>query len=481
MMKIEAKVVNNYLLNLLYQLFTLFTPLITVPYLSRILGAENLGIYSFTLAIATYFMVFGSLGFPIYGQREIAFTIKKIEQRSQIFCEICTLQFLLVSGSSILYFLFVCSFVDSSKAIFFAQTIAIFSHAIEFGWFFNGIENFKVTVLRNVLFKSISIVCIFIFVNSEKDLLIYTLIMGLGNLLSNLCLFIDLKKHVNFCRTSLVKSLYKHFKNAFLLGIPLCLTTLYSVLDKSILVYFDVGFSEIGFYDLSQKIILVVIAITTALPTVLLPRFSYLALNNRTKDLKELLNEGLQLLCFLALPLVGGLFIVGDMITPWFFGSGYEKTGRLIQIGAPLVFLVSIANLLGTQYLVAIKKERVLIYFVLTALIINLVVNVVLIKIFGVSGAVFSAMLSESIKVILLLIYLKNDIVLTNVLPSFINYASLSASLTVLFVSIKNVTHLPYTLTTTFMLVVTAIGTYLFCLKLMKDPILTALINIRHQ
>lgn len=472
-MKIDTKILNNYLFNLLYQLVTLLTPLITIPYLSRVLGAENLGIYSYTLSVATYFMVIGSLGFPIHGQREITCALDDLEKRSVIFCEIALIQFFSLISICFLYVTVVLFFADH-KIEFLAQTFSLLSYAFGISWFFNGLENFKVTVLKNIIVKLVSVASIFIFVKSEGDLILYTVLMGLSNLVGNLYLFWDLKNYVQLRYVKIRLSLKKHFRSAFLLGVPFCLTTMYSVLDKTLLAYFDIRFSEIGFYDLSQKVLLIAMSLTMALPTVLLPRLSYLAAHNK-KEIHELLNNGLQLLCLLALPLVGGLIVIGDMIIPWFFGSGYEKVGSLIQISAPLVLLMSLNNLLGNQYLVALKKEKLLTVVIGIGLIVNVSLNFLLIELYGVIGAVCSTLVAEILKIAFLFYYLRQDVDFHNLAQAMIKYMVLSAVVMLIILIIKIGCSLPYTLCSTIFLILIAVLVYLISLRSIKDPFIDLL------
>lgn len=477
-MKIDTRILNNYLLNLLYQLVTLLTPLITIPYLSRILGAENLGIYSYTLSVATYFMVIGSLGFPIHGQREITCALDDFEKRSIIFCEIALIQFLSVVCVSVFYVLVVFFFVDH-KVEFLAQTLSLLSYAFGISWFFNGLENFKITVFKNIIVKLVSVISIFLFVKTEGDLVLYTVIMGFSNLMGNLYLFWDVRSFICFHYVKIKPSFTKHFKSSFLLGIPFCLITLYTVLDKTMLAWFNVEFSEIGFYDLSQKVLLIAMSFTIALPTVLLPRLSYLAVHKKNQ-MRELLNNGLHLLCLLALPLVGGLIVIGDMLIPWFFGSGYEKVGVLIQISSPLVFLMSLTNLLGNQYLVALKKEKLLTVVIGISLMTSFFLNFLLIETHGVMGAIYSSLATEMIKILFLFYYLRDDINFNSLTLVVIKYATLSLLSVSIISLIRIVAHLPPTFCSTIFLVSIAVVIYFLSLRIIKDPFVV-LINNRNK
>ena len=153
----------NYVCNLTYQILVIAIPLITTPYLSRVLGAENIGIYSYTLSITTYFILLGTLGIAMYGQREIAYLQNNIDKRSNAFFEILIMRFITSSISLLLFYFCFC--IKGQYQIYYKIFILeIFANIIDISWFFQGLEEFKKTVFRNTLVKLISIFCIFLFV-----------------------------------------------------------------------------------------------------------------------------------------------------------------------------------------------------------------------------------------------------------------------------------------------------------------------------
>ncbi len=158
---------ENYLYNLLYQILILIVPIITTPYISRTLGSENVGIYSFTISIVTYFMLFGSLGVSLYGQREIAYIRENIEKRQKVFCEIVTFRFITMAITIIIYYLI---FVRDNvyKQYYRILIIYLFAASFDISWFFQGLEEFKKTITRNIIVRTISVICVFIFVRSRK-------------------------------------------------------------------------------------------------------------------------------------------------------------------------------------------------------------------------------------------------------------------------------------------------------------------------
>lgn len=170
MNKLENKSIKkNYLYNLVYQVLILILPLVTTPYISRVLGAENVGIYSYTISIVTYFTLFGSLGVALYGQREIAYAREDKTKRKKIFFEIIFFRFITMAIAIIIYFLM---FARNNQYEQYYKILLLYllAAALDISWFFQGMEEFKRTVIRNVIVRLASVGCIFIFVKNRTRL-----------------------------------------------------------------------------------------------------------------------------------------------------------------------------------------------------------------------------------------------------------------------------------------------------------------------
>ena len=191
----KKSITKNYIYNLIYQVVVLILPLITAPYISRVLGAENIGIYSYTISIVTYFILFGSLGIAIYGQREIAYLQGKPGEYSKTFWEIVMLRFLTIS-ISVLIFYFVFAQQGQYAVYYRILLLELFATCLDISWFFQGLEEFKKTVIRNTVVKIISIICIFTFVKTSNDLLKYFLIYVFSTTIGNISLWLYLPKYL---------------------------------------------------------------------------------------------------------------------------------------------------------------------------------------------------------------------------------------------------------------------------------------------
>ena len=179
-------------------------PIITTPYLSRTLGASGIGTYSYTISIVTYFILFGSFGTAIYGQREVAYVQDDTKKRSIVFYEILILRCITMPIAMIVFYLLYCR-TGQYDIYFRILLLEMLSTCFDISWFFQGIENFKKTAVRNIVIKIISVISIFLFIKNENDTSKYLIIYTLTNLLGNVSLWIGLKKYICFLQET-------HFK-----------------------------------------------------------------------------------------------------------------------------------------------------------------------------------------------------------------------------------------------------------------------------
>ena len=275
-MKTENK---NFIFNAVYQLLIYVFPLITIPYVSRVLGVNNIGIYSYTYSIVYIFMLLAQLGINNYGNREIARHRDDIIERSRLFLSIYTFQIITCFIMIVGYCLFLLSVEQNYSTIFYVQTIFLISVFFDINWFYFGLEKFKITITRNLIIKVLSVIFIFLFVKEKDDLWKYSLILAVATLLSQMYLFTILHKYVKFVKFSLIDVL-SHIKGILVLFIPVVSFAVYRVMDKTMIGYFS-SVTELGYYENAERIINIPISVITALGTVMLPRMSYLYNNDK--------------------------------------------------------------------------------------------------------------------------------------------------------------------------------------------------------
>lgn len=389
----KSNVVKNYIYNVSYQLLAIILPLITTPYISRVLGAEAIGIYSYTLSITTYFVLFGSLGIALYGQREIAFVQDDKKQRSKIFFEIIIMRFITLTISMVMFYLFFC-YSGQYATYYKILLLEIIASAIDISWFFRGIEDFKKTVIRNMLIKVISVICIFVFIKSPNDLYKYFGIYVLSNAIGNASMWLYLFKLIEKVQLKELK-IFRHFKPTVVLFIPQIATQIYTVLDKTMIGAMVTDKSEVGYYEQSQKIVKVLLTIATSLGTVMLPRIANTFAKGDSKKIKEYMNNSFHFVLFLVVPIMFGILAISDKFVPIFFGSGYDKVIILINIMSVILIAIGLSNVIGTQYLLPTKQQKKYTISVISGAIVNGILNFILIRDFYSVGASIATVIAE--------------------------------------------------------------------------------------
>ena len=309
------QIVKNYLYNAMYQVFIIIVPLLTIPYLSRILGPSGIGINSYTNSIVQYFVLFGSIGVGLYGNRQIAFVRDNQVKMSKVFYEIFILRLLTICLAYLLFVAFL-TINGQYHEYYLFQSIAIVAAAFDISWFFMGIENFKVTVLRNFIVQLLALFSIFLFVKSYNDLNIYILITVLSTLIGNLTFFPSLHRYlvkVNYRELRPIK----HLKQSLVMFIPQIAVQIYWVLNKTMLGSLD-SVTSSGFFDQSDKIVKLVLAIVTATGTVMLPRVANAFAHREYSKIKEYMYAGFSFVSAISIPMMFGLIAITPKFVPLF-------------------------------------------------------------------------------------------------------------------------------------------------------------------
>ncbi len=416
----KKSIAKNYIYNLTYQILIVILPLITTPYISRVLGAENIGIYSYTVSITTYFILLGSLGIAMYGQREIAYLQEKPEQYTKTFWEIVIVRFITMSISMLVFYF---TFVQGNQyQVYYAiLLLELFSNCIDISWFFQGLEDFKKTVIRNIVVKIISIICIFIFVKSPNDLAKYIWIYTLSILIGNASLWAYLPK---FLKKVKIKELniVRHIKPTIGLFIPQIATKIYTVLDKVMIGSIITNKAEVGYYEQSQNIVKMLLTIVTSLGTVMVSRMANTFINGEKEKLLEYMKRSFNFVYLLAFPIMFGVIAVSKYFVPIFFGDGYEKVSVLMNIISPILLAIGLSNVIGTQYLLQTKRQKEFTASVVAGAIINFTINMLLIKKYASIGASIGTVIAETFVTIIQFIFVKKEIDIVDIIKLSIKY-----------------------------------------------------------
>lgn len=388
------QVVKNFLYNVSYQLLVIILPLITVPYISNVLGAEGIGDYAFTHANMQYFIIFGMVGITLYGNRQIAYVRDNKEKLRNTFYSIYILQLITTMISLVLYLMFILVFNSAEyKWLYIVQGINIIAATVDISWLFMGLEQFKKTVIRNTIVKLASLASIFIFVKSSDDTIIYSLIIALSALVGNLTFWLYVPKAIGFKKIK-ISGLKLHLKASLSLFIPQIAIQIYLLLDRTLLGVLTDNI-QVGYYENSQKIIKIVLTIATAVGTVMMPKIANTVVTGDIKKVKYYVKNSFFFVSALSIPLMFGLMGISKELSPWFFTDKFSGIENLIIISSLIILAISWSNVLGMQLLVPLNRTKEFTISVTSGAIINFVLNLIMIKKFGAVGACFSTIIAE--------------------------------------------------------------------------------------
>lgn len=462
------KIAKNYIYNLIYQLLVILVPLITTPYIARTLGAKGVGTFSYTNSIVQYFILFGCIGLNLYGQREIAYVQHDKKNRSIVFWELLILRIITISFSILVYFLTVVR-IDKYFIIFIIMSLEIFASLVDISWFFQGIEYFKKIVIRNLIVKIAGVLLILLFVKNVEDLNLYVFIHSAVLLAGNLSTWIYIPKLVD--RVSLRNlSLTRHIKPTLILFLPQIATSVYTVLDKTMIGFITGIEEEVAYYEQGQKIVKIVLTLITSLSTVMMPRIANLFKQNELEKISSYIYKSFRFVCLLAFPMMFGLMAISCNIVPWFFGPGYEKVVPNMIIISPIVVFISLSSILGTQYLLPLRRQKQYTLSVLIGCIVNCTLNLLLIPRFLSLGAAVATIFAEGSVTFAHIIFTRKDFDYKAVFKDNTKYFIFSLMMFVIIYPLAR--FLSASILNTLICVITGVSFYMMCLLFSKDEIM---------
>ncbi len=457
---------KNYIYNLVFQVFSILIPLVTAPHLARVLSPDGIGTYSYINSIATYFSLVAALGLSSYGTRELSRVRDNRKKVSKLFWELSLLRLLSTLVCVALYLGFVL-ITGSDLRLYAAAGVVILTVGVDCNWFFQAMENFRVLMVRNFIVKLIAVACIFLFVRGPEDLLLYFLIQGGGMFLSNLVLRAQLMREVDWVPLKKLR-LGHHFRETIVYFIPTIATSVYTVLDRTMIGLITDDMAANGYYEQAHKIVNMLMTVITSLNVVVGVRTSYLFGKNRKREIRAHMYNTFRFMFMLAFPLAAGLVACAGNFVPWFYGEGYEPVVALMQMFAPLLFCIGISNVLGSLYLTPSGQRARSNRAIIAGAIANFVLNLALIPFLGVYGAVIASVVAELLIAILYMTYSARFIAVSKVIGMGLRYAILSVGMFLPTHFIGKA--LPPTVWTSLLQVTVGVATYILLLILVRDP-----------
>lgn len=393
----------NLILNTFLQIINVISPLLTAPYISRVLGASQVGIYSYIYSINYYFVMIAGLGTATYGIIEIArvrndpqeysksfFCIELITVVMSIICIMCWVMF------SIYY--------KEYTYVMLAMTFYLLAVIFDISWFYLGIEKVQYTVFINAFFKILGVLFTFLFVNNAGDLINYSLILSVSMFLGNASMWMFLPKFIKKVKIN-VEIIYYHFKGTIIYFIPTVSTSVYTVLNKTLIGLITGDAAENGYYEQASKIINLVRTVTfTSLNTLLGSRMSYLFSVGDKQQIIKKRNLALDYVLFFGIGACFGLMGISSIFVPIFFGEEYINAIAFLVLMSPLLPIMGISNLIGNLYYNPSGQRKKSTLMLLFGCLVNLIFNFIFIPLFRGKGAIIASLIGETV-ITLLYVY----------------------------------------------------------------------------
>ena len=398
----------NFIMNAILTMSQFIFPLITFPYISRILEPAGTGMVSFATSVVTYFCMFSQLGIPTYGIRSCAKVRDDREELSRTVQELFLINLFMCVLVYVSFFisLFAVPRLAQNKILFLIISSSILFNAIGMEWLYKALEQYTYITIRSIIFKFIAVIAMFLLVKQNTDTVMYGAISIFAASASNIFNFFHVHHYITL-RPVGEYNFRQHMKPIFVFFAMSCATTIYTNLDTVMLGFMKTD-TDVGYYNAAVKIKSVLLGIVTSLGTVLLPRASYYVEHNMMDEFYRVAKKAIQFVFLIATPLF--LYFILFAKEGIFFLSGSAYGGAILpmQIIMPTLLLIGLTNIMGIQMLVPLGKEKVVLYSEIAGAIVDLGINMILIPTMGAAGAAIGTIVAEMIVFIVQYIALRD-------------------------------------------------------------------------
>ena len=307
------------------------------------------------------------------------------------------------------------------KYYFSIQYLLILATFIDISWFFIAIEEMKCVVFRNFIAKIITVICIFLFVKDENDLVVYLFSFAFITFITTIGLYkkltdFNIKLFKNY------KNIYTHLSPAIKIFLPQIAGLLYLQIDKIMINFITNQPNQIAFYEQGEKIILIPLALITALSGVIMPRLANEYSKKNITTVKNFLNKSIEFSLFISIPMSMGIAGIASNLIPWYLGDEFYGVINVMIIIAPIIVANSLTNVSGNQYFTATNQTGIMTFAYIITLVINIFINLILIPLFGYIGAAVATLISSSISVLIQYYFLNRQINIKETLKSGVKY-----------------------------------------------------------
>lgn len=400
----------NFIMNLILTSSNFIFPLITFPYVSRVLMASGNGKVNFIASVVNYFMMVAALGIPTYGIRACAKVREDKDKLSKTVQELVIIHLVMTLITLVFFILsiFLVNEFYQEKELMIINGIGLFLNVFGVSWLYSALEEYDYITIRSIFFKIISIIFMFMLVHSPDDYVIYGAITVFSTCGSYILNFIRLRKLISLKKYDHY-NFKQHFKPILVFFAQSMATTIYCNLD-TVMLGFMKGDVEVGNYTVAIKIKTLLTSVVTSLGTVLLPRLSYYVGIGEKQAFYNLIKKAINFVVAMSLPLTIYFVFMANESILFLSGDGYESAVLAMQIILPTILFIGLSNVTGIQVLTPLGMERFVLISVIIGALIDLVLNTIFIPIYGSAGAAFGTLMAELGVLIVQLIYIRQYI-----------------------------------------------------------------------
>lgn len=389
-----ASLKKNVIFSTILTISNYLFPLITFPYVTRVLGVSNIGICNFVDSIVHYFIIFSMMGMVATGIREVARAKGDKLELSRVYSSLLTLNLIttFIAIAVLLVATITIPQLREHSNMFYIGAGKILANTLLIEWLYKGLEDFKFITVRTIIIRSLYVVSVIVFVKQPDD---YSLYFGLTTLSMVANAFVN----VVYSRHSVVFSfngisIKPYLKSFLILGIYMVLTSMYTTFNVAYLG-FVTNTTEVGYYATATKLYTIIMGFFTAFTGVMLPRMSSLLAEGKQDELKRLIKNSIEILLAFAIPII----IISETCTPEIIllvaGSGYEGAILPMQIVMPLMLFIGYEQILVLQILMPMKQDSAILYNSIIGASVAIVLNTLLVSKFACVGTSIVWILSE--------------------------------------------------------------------------------------
>ena len=467
----------NYIFNIINSASQMLFPLITFPYASRIMMADGIGQVNFFNSIISYISLFSCIGIPMYAISEVAKVRNDSVKISVTTVEILVLHAILTIGGyiAVAVICMTVSEVQVNIPLFLILSTTIFFTAIGCEWFYQGTEDFKYVTTRGLIVKTVSVVMLFMFVKTKDDILWYGAYNVIGVLGGNLFNFIRLRRFVD-CNVVRVKDLhpFRHLKPALHIFVYNIIISIYLKLN-TVMLGFLKDVIAVGYFTAATKLMYMAMSFSNSLGAVMMPRASNLIAEHKMDEFRSIVQRSYDFIVAISIPLALGLFFTSRSAVLLLCGDSFVHAIFASQIVAINIVSIGISGVIGIQVLYPLGKINIVILCTFLGAVTNVVLNVLLIPVYGHNGTAIAFAVTEAVVTGTMLLIGRKFIPVKLVKKQYIHYlvAGIAMAFTLFLIESQSMGNLP----TFLLMIVSGILVYGICLIVLNDQIGILILN----